>query len=127
MATLTPNLYVLKYLEANNALTDKVKEKIFKNLEIGYQRMLNYVHADGSFSAFGPHEPNGSMFLTSFVVRTFRQMKKYIFIDDDVVNKAIRWIISHQLENGCFDPVHHVFHEMVLSYFHNEIIQIYIF
>lgn len=113
MATLTPNLYVLQYLKSNNALTDKIKEKILKNLEIGYQRMLTYAHDDGSFSAFGKSDKEGSMFLTAFVIRTFRQMKQYIFIDDDVINKAIKWMISHQLKNGCFDPVHHVFHEMV--------------
>lgn len=113
MATLTPNLYVLKYLESNKALSEETQEKILKNLEIGYQRMLNYVHDDGSFSAFGKSDGNGSMFLTAFVIRTFKQMKQYIFIDDDVLNKATNWIIAHQLENGCFDPVHHVFHEMV--------------
>lgn len=113
MATLTPNLYVLKYLEANQALSPSTKEKILKNLEIGYQRMLNYVHNDGSFSAFGQKDKSGSMFLTAFVVRSFKQMQKYTFIDDGVIEKAVKWIISKQLENGCFDPVRHVLHRMV--------------
>ncbi|KAI4467982.1 macroglobulin / complement [Holotrichia oblita] len=120
MATLTPNLYVLQYLQANNALTKEIKEKILKNLEIGYQRMLTYVHNDGSFSAFGENDKQGSMFLTAFVIRTFRQMKQYIFIDDDVVKKAINWIVSHQLENGCFDPMLHLFHEMGLASAKNQ-------
>lgn len=117
MATLTPNLYVLQYLIANNALTNELKEKILKNLEIGYQRMLTYAHNDGSFSAFGESDGQGSMFLTAFVIRTFRQMKQYKFIDDDVVNKAINWMVSHQLENGCFDPMLHLFHDMVSAFY----------
>ncbi|GJQ65981.1 hypothetical protein Trydic_g4074 [Trypoxylus dichotomus] len=120
MATLTPNLYVLQYLQANNALTDKINAKILKNLEIGYQRMLSYAHDDGSFSAFGKTDKDGSMFLTAFVIRTFRQMKKYIFIDDSVIDKAVGWMKAHQLENGCFDPVHHVFHEMGLASSRNQ-------
>lgn len=113
MITLTPNLYVLKYLEANNALTTQIKEKILKNLEIGYQRMLNYVHTDGSFSAFGQSDPGGSTFLTAFVIKTFRQMKDYIYIDETIISQAQAWIISHQLPNGCFDPVYHVIHNLV--------------
>ncbi|GJQ65982.1 hypothetical protein Trydic_g4075 [Trypoxylus dichotomus] len=115
MATLTPNLYVLQYLKANDALTDEIKEKILKNLEIGYQRMLTYAHDDGSFSAFGKSDRDGSMFLTAFVIRTFEQMKKYIFIDESVINKAVSWTTSHYLENGCFAPMSHVFHEMGLA------------
>ncbi|KRT86645.1 hypothetical protein AMK59_264 [Oryctes borbonicus] len=120
MATLTPNLYVLQYLDANDALTDQINEKILKNLEIGYQRMLTYAHDDGSFSAFGKSDKQGSMFLTAFVMRTFKQMKKYIFIDDSVMDKAISWMALHQLDNGCFDPVHHVFHEMGLASSRNQ-------
>ncbi|KAK9737499.1 Macroglobulin domain MG3 [Popillia japonica] len=81
-------------------------------MKIGYQRILDYVHSDGSFSAFGYHDPSGSMFLTSFVVRTLKQMKDYIHVDENVIRKAIAWIMKHQLENGCFDPGHHVFHEL---------------
>ncbi|KRT84547.1 hypothetical protein AMK59_2487, partial [Oryctes borbonicus] len=120
MATLTPNLYVLQYLQANNILTDEIKERITTNLEIGYQRMLTYVHNDGSFSAFGKHDRDGSMFLTAFVVRSFRQMKNHIFIDDTVIDRAVEWMKSHQLENGCFDPMRHVFHEMGLASSRNQ-------
>lgn len=115
MAKLTPNLYVLKYLEANNALDDKIKQRILSNFKTGYQRILNYRHRDGSFSAFGGSDSEGSMFLTAFVVRTLRQMKNYMIIDDNIINTALEWIMSHQLENGCFDPVKHVFQQMVNS------------
>ncbi|GJQ65984.1 hypothetical protein Trydic_g4077 [Trypoxylus dichotomus] len=95
MATLTPNLYVLQYLKANDALTDEIKAKILINLEIGYQRMLTYSHNDGSFSAFGETDIDGSMFLTAFV--------------------SIAWMTTNYLENGCFAPNSHVFQEMGLA------------
>lgn len=71
------------------------------------------MHRDGSFSAFGRHDPFGSMFLTAFVVRTLAQAKHYVYVDEGVIEKAVRWIFDHQLENGCFAAMHHVFQDMV--------------
>ncbi|KAI4467993.1 macroglobulin / complement [Holotrichia oblita] len=112
MAMITPNLYVLKYLKSSSRLTKSLYQRTLRNMKIGYQRILDYVHSDGSFSAFGYHDPSGSMFLTAFVVRTLKHMKEYIHVDENVIRKAIAWIMKHQLENGCFDPGHHVFHEL---------------
>lgn len=74
---------------------------------------MAYAHKDGSFSAFGIHDPFGSMFLTTFVVRTLVQAKPYIYVDDNMINKAVKWILDHQLENGCFAAMYHVFQDMV--------------
>jgi hypothetical protein len=112
MANLAPNLYILKYLNAIKNLTPTVKHKIIRNLKIGYQRILNYVHKDGSFSAFGYHDPMGSMFLTAFVVRTLQDLKQYIYVDQKIIERAVSWILSHQLENGCFSTMLHVFQDM---------------
>lgn len=79
----------------------------------GYQRILNYVHPDGSFSAFGYHDPAGSMFLTTFVVRILQEAKGLIYVDQRVIDRAVKWIFEHQLENGCFDTMYHVFQDMV--------------
>ncbi|KAJ8928546.1 hypothetical protein NQ314_018884 [Rhamnusium bicolor] len=72
-----------------------------------YQRILNYAHKDGSFSAFGYHDSTGSMFLTAFVVRTLQEAKKHIYVDQRVIDKAVAWIFDHQLENGCFNTMLH--------------------
>ncbi|KAJ8978717.1 hypothetical protein NQ317_015965 [Molorchus minor] len=112
MASIAPNLYVLKYLNSTNALKLSVRHRIIRNLKVGYQRILNYAHKDGSFSAFGYHDPNGSMFLTAFVVRTLEEAKKYIYVDQRVIDKAVTWIFDHQLENGCFNTMLHVFQDM---------------
>lgn len=115
MSTLVPNLYILKYLNATGDLSSSMKRKILRNLKIGYQRILNYVHKDGSFSAFGYHDPMGSMFLTSFVVRTLQDINQYIYVDQRIIFRAISWIFNHQLENGCFNTMLHVFQDMVHS------------
>eukprot|EP00959_Pyramimonas_sp_CCMP1952_P469394 9494860-Pyramimonas_sp.AAC.1 len=41
--------------------------------QMGYQRELNYRHSDGSFSAFGESDGDGSTWLTAFVLKVFAQ------------------------------------------------------
>ncbi|XP_025830784.1 alpha-2-macroglobulin-like isoform X2 [Agrilus planipennis] len=112
VAAIAPNLYILRYLNATGKLLGPTRQRIIRNLKIGYQRILNYVHTDGSFSAFGYHDAVGSTFLTSFVVRTLVQLKQHIYVDQSIIDKAVEWILMNQLENGCFNAVSHVFHDM---------------
>ncbi|XP_063921503.1 pregnancy zone protein-like isoform X2 [Zophobas morio] len=120
MATLAPNLYVLRYLNATRSLSTSVTRRIIRNLKIGYQRILNYVHSDGSFSAFGYYDSTGSMFLTAFVVRILQDIKQYIYVDQKIIDRAVTWIISNQLENGCFKTMSHVFQDMGGTTFENS-------
>lgn len=87
------------------------------------------MHRDGSFSAFGTKDPAGSMFLTAFVVNCLSQAKSYIYIDSNVLSRAVEWIFQHQLENGCFSSMYHVFQDMVgiinRSLFINELSNYY--
>lgn len=72
------------------------------------------MHQDGSFSAFGErYSSTGSMFLTTFVVRTLTQAQQYIYIDNSVLNRSIEWIFQHQMANGCFPPLDHYFQRLV--------------
>jgi len=75
----------------------------------GYQRELTYRHADGSYSAFGSSDAEGSLWLTAFVVRSFARARPFIYIDPDHLSASIDWIMAQQLENGCFRPVQSVF------------------
>lgn len=77
---------------------------------------MNYAHKDGSFSAFGYYDTSGSMFLTVFVARTLKEAKQYIYVDQRIIDKAVAWIFEHQLENGCFNAMLHVFQDMVKNY-----------
>lgn len=102
MATLAPNLYVLRYLKALKRLTPDIEEKSLNFIKIGYERILRFRHRDGSFSIFGEQNTKSSMFLTALVMRTLSQASKYVYIDDEVITKAASWIIEQQYENGCF-------------------------
>ncbi|GFS48629.1 murinoglobulin-1 [Nephila pilipes] len=105
MVKFTPNYLVLDYLKDIGKLTDSIKNKAIRNLNTGYQRELNYRHNDGSFSAFGETDKEGSMFLTAFVLRSFYTAQKYIAIDDNVIRSMQKWICDRQQTDGCFPNV----------------------
>lgn len=113
MSKLAPNLYILRYLNATDQLTDAVRNKAIEYIKIGYQKILTYLHGDGSFSAFGERDGLGSMFLTTFVLKTLTLAQSYIYIDNNMLNRSRNWIFEHQLENGCFPPLHHSFQRLV--------------
>ena len=77
----------------------------------GYQRELNYRHKDGSFSAFGQQNETcvGSVWLTAFVVKSFAQASKHIYIDERDMAKSVTFLKRAQLENGCYRETGKVF------------------
>lgn len=110
MILFTPNIYVTQYLEATNQLEPAFKAKAVNFMKSGYQRELTYRHHDGSYSAFGKNDPQGSLWLTAFVVKSFAASRRYIHIDDNELQTSVRWLQSKQLENGCFPVVGTVLH-----------------
>lgn len=79
-------------------------------LNAGYQRQLNYIHDDGSYSAFGKSDSEGSLWLTAFVVKSFAGAKRYVDIDHAQLQRSAQWLLTRQLENGCFPMIGRVLH-----------------
>nr|XP_055052358.1 alpha-2-macroglobulin-like [Misgurnus anguillicaudatus] len=100
IAILSPNIYILQYLENTKQLTSAIRERATGFLKSGYQRQLNYRHRSGGYSTFGRGEEN--TWLTSFVLRSFGKAQKYIFIDPNVIQSAKNWLISRRSTDGCF-------------------------
>ncbi|XP_004451447.2 pregnancy zone protein-like [Dasypus novemcinctus] len=104
MVLFVPNIYVLNYLNETQQLTEKIKSKAIGYLISGYQRQLNYMHSDGSYSTFGDHggRSRGNTWLTAFVLKSFAQAQAYIFVDNSHIMNALIWLSQKQKENGCF-------------------------
>uniref|UniRef100_A0AAR2LR97 NTR domain-containing protein n=1 Tax=Pygocentrus nattereri TaxID=42514 RepID=A0AAR2LR97_PYGNA len=100
IAILSPNIYILQYLENTGQLTAAIRERATGFLKSGYQRQLNYKHHDGAYSTFGQGE--GNTWLTAFVLRTFGKAQQYTFIDPQNINSAKQWLINKQRPDGCF-------------------------
>uniref|UniRef100_A0A672KFJ3 Alpha-2-macroglobulin-like n=1 Tax=Sinocyclocheilus grahami TaxID=75366 RepID=A0A672KFJ3_SINGR len=93
MAVLSPNIYILQYLENTEQLTSAIRERATGFLKSGYQRQMNYRHISGAYSTFG----------YAFVLRSFGKAQKYIFIDPQIIQSAKKWLIStRDSDDGCF-------------------------
>ncbi|XP_056329658.1 alpha-2-macroglobulin-like protein 1 [Danio aesculapii] len=100
IAVLSPNIYILQYLENTKQLTSAIRERASGFLKSGYQRQLNYLNLDGSYTTFGQGE--GNTWLTAFVLRTFGKAQDYIFIDPPKIEKSKEWLVSHQQPDGSY-------------------------
>ncbi|XP_009685486.2 alpha-2-macroglobulin-like protein 1 [Struthio camelus] len=110
MVLFAPIVYVLQYLEKTRQLTIEIRERAVGFLHNGYQTQLLYKHRDGSYSVFGQQDGEGNTWLTAFVVKSFGQARKYIYIDDKNVQDALHWLEQNQLPSGCFATKGSLFH-----------------
>lgn len=106
MVNFAPSVFAAVYMkntgrfDTNQELQDKIKN----TLTTGIQRQMIYQRNDGSFSSFGDADDEGSLWLTSFVAKSFAQAKKLmiVYIDPKVVDRAVRYIVDNQTPDGNF-------------------------
>ena len=115
MILFAPNVYITRYLDESGQLKPEIMAKAEKMMVTGYQRELTYRRSDGSFSAFGQSDQEGSLWLTSFVLRAFSEAKGIVYIDEKVISDALEWVVSHQNGDGSFDQVGFVHHQEMLG------------
>ncbi|XP_067138087.1 complement C3-like [Centruroides vittatus] len=101
MSHLGPPLYTLNFLKSRGKIDLQTERKLRDFMAEGYRRALTFRKQDGSFTIW-PHKPS-SIWLTSFVTKLFCQASKLIYIDENVIFKAIQWIISKQNSDGSFE------------------------
>ena len=82
MIIFAPDVYITKYLKESGQLKPEIMAKAEKLMLTGYQRELTYRRSDGSFSAFGQSDKEGSLWLTAFVLKCFSQARDLIYIDE---------------------------------------------
>ncbi|XP_047482078.1 alpha-2-macroglobulin-like protein 1 isoform X2 [Penaeus chinensis] len=110
MINFVPNIHVVRYLHSIGQGDSDIVDQATSFMITGYQRELTYRRDDGSYSAFGDNDPEGSTWLTAFVLRSFAQASEYITIDDHDLQMSADWLLSLQMEDGCFQSVGQVHH-----------------
>ncbi|KAG5669927.1 hypothetical protein PVAND_000217 [Polypedilum vanderplanki] len=80
MIGFVPDYAVLNYLKVTGKITPTLQQKLIQYLTFGYQNQLNYQRNDGSFSAFGNNDPNGSTWLSTYMVH-FKEPGRVIHTD----------------------------------------------
>ena len=120
MILFAPNVFVTRYLQETGQSKPEVMARAENLMITGYQRQLTYRRGDGSFSAFGDNDAQGSLWLTAFVLKTFAQADGLIYIDPAVLTDAANWIVHHQNADGSFDPVGFLHHQELLGGLHGK-------
>ncbi len=115
MVLFAPNVFVADYLRDTGQIKPEVMAKAERLMITGYQRELTYRRGDGSFSAFGDSDKDGSLWLTAFVLKTFSQARGMIHIDPGVLSGSQDWILRHQRRDGSFEPVGFLHHQELLG------------
>ncbi|XP_062376687.1 alpha-2-macroglobulin-like [Sardina pilchardus] len=100
MAILSPNIYILQYLQNTGQLTAEIKEKATNFLKNGYQRQLNYKHHDGAYSTF--RSGQGNTWLTAFVLRSLGKATSFIYIDPKILTSAKTWLDGKLRPDGIY-------------------------
>ncbi|NXW61914.1 A2ML1 protein, partial [Eurystomus gularis] len=123
MVLFAPIVYMLQYLEKTRQLTPEIKERATGLLRNGkwYQMQLLYRHRNGSYSVFGQQDGEGNTWLTAFVVKSFGQARKYIYIDNKNIQDALRWLEQNQLPSGCFATKGNLFYSSLKGSMDDEI------
>ncbi|PIK48593.1 hypothetical protein BSL78_14524 [Apostichopus japonicus] len=122
MLGLVPNIYVLLYFINSDQNNVAIETKARENILIGYQKELKFRHADGSYSAFGSYDGEGSAWLTAFVVRSFAQAQNFVTIDEKDLLVSVRWLSSLQdSTTGCFRNRGRVIHKAMQGGVNDEI------
>ena len=115
MILFAPNVYIARYLKETGQLKPEIMAKAEHLMTVGYQRGLTYRRHDGSFSAFGERDDEGSLWLTGFVLKTFAEADELMYIDQSVLDAAAVWLESHQLSDGSFENVGFLHHQELLG------------
>ncbi|GIX92091.1 CD109 antigen [Caerostris darwini] len=106
MFDFAANLYTLLHLRLTGQRKPSLEKDAFALLRASYQRQLSYQLRDGSFTAFRWDSPP-SVWLTAFCARvlhqaTFQEWESFLFIDPDVISRAVRWLLGRQSSEGAF-------------------------
>ena len=111
MITFAPIISIRKYLASIDGLTAKLEIDTDKYMLAGYQRELTYRRSDNGFSAFGNSDPESSMWLSAFVLRSFAQANGFVYVDPVVLVTTASWIVGLQDETaGTFPTYGRVIH-----------------
>jgi len=97
-----PNVMILRYLEPQGeklpAPMRKIAEKARRYAQAGYKRLLGYRAETGGFSYWGRGEAD--LALTAYALRFLDDAKAFIEVDDGVIERARKFILSQQQLDG---------------------------
>ncbi|XP_053402579.1 alpha-1-macroglobulin-like [Mercenaria mercenaria] len=111
--SLTPSVFVGRYLNKIGRLDAKTKALLGKVCGAGVRKEFNYLHRDGSYSAFGDHDnvcicgtqgrKRGSTWLTAYVLMTFSLLytDEVTYVSPENLKKSFDYIKNNVTYKDC--------------------------
>ena len=96
-----PNVMALLYMKSTGQATPEIELKARSFIATGYQRLLSFEVDDGGFDWFG--NPPAEEKLTAYGIMEFADMSKVHDVDQAVIDRASRWLLSRQYADGSWN------------------------
>jgi len=100
-STVYPNIFILDYLKKIKRITPETEALVIRNMRKGFQKMLAYKGRDGGFGYFSSSESDAAV--SAFALLEFSDLKKYVPIDQRIIQKLTSFILSRKNQNGTFE------------------------
>jgi len=100
-STTYPNVLVMDYLKTTGQVSPEVQMKAEQYINLGYQRLTTFEVSGGGFSLFG--SPPADRMLTAYGLMEFTDMARVHPVDEDLVERAARWLLSEQEADGSWE------------------------
>ncbi|HUB51290.1 MAG TPA: alpha-2-macroglobulin family protein [Terracidiphilus sp.] len=98
-----PSLLFIELLHASKA-SSPLEDKAQANLQLGYDRLLNYFDANGGLTYWGENDHNPDPALTAYGVQFLTEARPFVKVDAARIADAVAWLISVQQKDGSWKP-----------------------
>ncbi len=93
-----PNLMIVKFVKEDTPL----RRRAMRNLLRGIERLVGYQASDGGFTYWGGRS-SADIALTAYALRFLRDASGHIAVDQSVIERAEKWLISQQKADGSWN------------------------
>lgn len=99
-----PNLLILDYMKRTKQINPEIQFKAEQYIGTGYQRLMSFEsNTAGGWTWFGPPE-EANLMLSAYGLMEFYDMAKVYEIDDSLIDRTQKYIVSQMDGDGSFEP-----------------------
>jgi len=98
-----PSLLFLELLQASK-VRSPLEDKARINLQLGYDRLDNYIEASGGITYWGDSDHDPDPALTAYGVQFLTEARQFVKVDSADITHSVEWLVSSQQSDGSWKP-----------------------